>query len=125
MPTVSTKNLGIEHTEWVEKLRSLKDSLLNYKNQLTEIAGKQHSKELAQSIEHFQNQFIVQDEKISELKHDIKRHLKTNAAEMELTAQDISIEELNLYSQFKGKVLGEEKIFGELQAEFEAFVAKI
>ncbi|MEI7471706.1 MAG: hypothetical protein WCJ85_05570 [Chitinophagaceae bacterium] len=125
MPTVSTKNLGIEHTEWVEKLRSLKDSLLNYKNQLTEIAGKQPSKELAQSIEHFQNQFIVQDEKISELKHDIKRHLKTNAAEMELTAQDISIEELNLYSQFKGKVLGEEKIFGELQAEFEAFVAKI
>ncbi len=125
MSTVSTKNLGIEHTEWVEKLRSLKDSLLEYKNQLTDIAGKHPSKELAQSIEHFQNQFIVQDEKISELKHDIKRHLKTNAADMELTAQDISLEELNIYTQFKSKVIGEEKIFGELKAEFEAFMTKI
>ena len=125
MPTVSTKNLGIEHTEWVEKLRSLKDSLLNYKNQLTEIAGKQHSKELAQSIEHFQNQFILQREQLDIIRHDLKQHENLIEDVEKGKGKEPSPGLDNVHKVQREKLEQFEKIFHDLRKEFNVFLDKV
>ena len=116
---------GNEHAEWVSTLGFFKDELGIYKNRLTEVAGKNTSREIAQQVEHFQNQFIVQNEKIDQLKHDIKRNRKMMASEMQQSDNPMSPEQLNSLSEFKERVDAEDKIFSELKQEFNEFLSGV
>jgi gas vesicle protein len=125
MNSVSTKNVGNEQDEWKSTLGFYKDELNVYKNRLTEVAGKNTSNEISSLVEHFQNQFLVQGEKIDQLKHDIKRHAKTMGSEIQETADQISAEHLGMHVQLKERVDTENKIFSELKEEFHGFLSRV
>jgi hypothetical protein len=125
MQVTSSKQLSNEHAAWQSSLGFYKDELVIYRGRLTEIAGKNTSKEIMQQTEHFQNQFLVHIESIDTISHDIKMHVKQMAAEMQEQAGHISHQQLAVHEQLKERVETEDRLFTGLKHEFALFLAKV
>jgi len=69
----SITTMHAEHTEWLNKLLFYKDDLKIMQHRLEEVAAKNNFKECLIQVEHFQNQFKIQNEQIDILKHEIKQ----------------------------------------------------
>jgi hypothetical protein len=69
----SITKLHIEHIEWLNKFLFYKDDLKIMQHRLEEVAAKNNSKECLIQVEHFQNQFKIQNQQIDILKHEIKQ----------------------------------------------------
>ena len=69
----SITTMHAEHTEWLNKLLFYKDDLKIMQHRLEEVAAKNNSKECLIQVEHFENQFKIQNQQIDILKHEIKQ----------------------------------------------------
>jgi hypothetical protein len=125
MQTTSIKNVTNEHAEWKSTLGFYKDELVIFKNRLTEVAGKNTSKETMQMTEHFQNQFLIQTENIDTLQHDINEHLNAMAKEVQDDAGHISKEQLVTHVKLKTRFESEQKVFTGIKKEFAGFLSKV
>lgn len=124
MQTTSIKNLGNGHSEWKRSLGFFKDELGIYKSRLTEIAGRNTGKETMQMIEHFQNSFLVQQENIDVLHHDINKHLNEMAGRMQEHAGHITKEQVEEYETLKGRFESEALVYNGLKQEFTRFLTQ-
>ncbi len=61
-----------ENTEWTNKLNFYGEEISILSGRLAEITTKNSNKEMLSEVEHFQNQFIIQQNNIDEIKHGIK-----------------------------------------------------
>jgi len=80
------------------------------------------NKNIRPQVEHFQNQFIVQNEVIDVLKHDLnisERQLASFTKEMSLVGYEF--ERLDNHSMVRDRFLTARKIFTELKEEFHRF----
>jgi hypothetical protein len=66
--------LHFEHQLWIKELQFYKDELVVFNKRLTEVAGMYTNNEVLNRLEHFQNQFILQNEVADTLLHDLKEH---------------------------------------------------
>ena len=64
-------NYKHESLMWVRSLEFFKQENNYLKNRLSEVVDKTTNKYFLAEAEHFQNQFIIKDEFIDELKHDV------------------------------------------------------
>lgn len=112
------------HTEWMSKLKFYSDDIIIMKERLAEIASKNNQQEVMASVEHFQNQFIIQKNNIDEIMHVIK--LDESALEREVNKNPVAVDHRVMPSHAEEKVAMEsfEKIFNNLRAEFKTFAAK-
>ncbi|MBO6518229.1 MAG: hypothetical protein JJ975_16960, partial [Bacteroidia bacterium] len=60
-----------EHVAWSKNLGFYRDEIETFKHRLEEIIVRNTKTEVTAQVEHFQNQFIRQNEVIDELLHDI------------------------------------------------------
>jgi hypothetical protein len=125
MQTTSVKNVTNEHAGWKSALGFYKDELAIFKNRLTEVAGKNTSKETMQMTEHFQNQFLIQTENIDTLQHDINEHLNAMVKEAQNDAGHLSKEQLVAHAKLKSRFESEQKVFAGIKKEFNAFLSKV
>ena len=65
-------DLHEDNKTWLSNLNFYKDDLLLMQKRIEEIAKKNNSKEVLASIEHYQNQLIVQKEQLDILAHDVR-----------------------------------------------------
>ena len=76
--TTATKKyaseLHFEHQVWMQEMSFYKEQLMSFRHRLEEIAGKYNQQDVLQQLEHFQNQFILQNEQADILLHDLKGH---------------------------------------------------
>jgi hypothetical protein len=66
--------LHFEHERWGKQLAFYTDELKIYTNRLGEISNRYTDSEILAKLEQFQNKFIVQQDAIDTLAHDIKIH---------------------------------------------------
>ncbi|MGG9963453.1 hypothetical protein [Ferruginibacter sp. SUN106] len=125
MLTTSIKKVTGNHDEWTNSLGFYKDELMIYKKRLLEVVSKNTNKEIMQMVEHFQNQFLVQSENIDILRHDINKHMKRMAAEIQLHAGHVDREELPIHFLLKDRFETEQKVFTHLKEEFQQFLVKV
>lgn len=113
-----------EHTEWINKLNFYKDDLIVFNNRLSEIAAKNSSKEILAEVEHFQNQFIVQNNNIDQIKHII--NLDEDKIKKEINSNPIAVDHRKVedHSNERDLVDTFEKNFNSLRTEFNKFAAK-
>lgn len=71
METKKVYDLHEENKEWLNKLAFYKDELKVMQNRVSEIAAKNTAKDVLASVEHFQNQLIIQRNNIDELAHSL------------------------------------------------------
>src|SRR4051812_34616461 len=65
-----------EHGTWLKKLLFYKDEIRIMQKQLEEVNSRNTGLELKKSVEHFQNQFIIQDKNSDEIRRHINHEEK-------------------------------------------------
>jgi hypothetical protein len=117
-------NQHAENNEWLNKLKFYDDEISILKNRLSQIATKYKEKEVLAQVEHFQNQFIVQQNNIDEISHTI--NVDEDALKSEVIKNPVAVDHRNIpyHSSEKESIEAFEKNFNELRSEFKNFAAK-
>jgi peptidoglycan hydrolase CwlO-like protein len=71
MNTITSK-LDAEHKEWLNKIRSWESELGEMESENGNIVARTESKDDQKKVEHFQNQILIQKERLDQMKHNIK-----------------------------------------------------
>ena len=114
-------DLHKEHVDWSEHLNFFKDEIGSFKHKLEEIVTNTSETGILAQVEHFQNQFIRQEEVIDELMHEInveEDKVVRNAKGDVETDHTLGDENMELVDQMKTF----DKIYDELKDEFNQFV---
>ena len=116
-------SLHSDHTEWINKLDFYKDDLKVFNNRLAEIATKNNHTEVLAEVEKFQNQFIVQNDNIDQIKHII--NLDEDKIIKEINSNPIAVDHRTMnHSGERDLVDTFEKNFKSIREEFNKFSAK-
>jgi hypothetical protein len=113
-----------EHTEWLNALSFYKDELSILKSRLEEIARKNTSKEILARVEHFQNQFIIQEKNIDDIREEITKDEKKIAANVTNNPIATYHRKSEDHSFERDEVESFEKNFEDLRKEFKTFLFK-
>jgi len=114
-----------ENQTWVRSIDFFKQENAYLKNRLSQVVDRSFDKNFLAQAEHFQNQFIIKDEFMDELKHDVNeqsrilrdRYLKNGLHLDEVAAH----RQMNLRDQIEFL----EKDFTKLRNEFNTYLAKM
>lgn len=129
MSTLTEKRVHIgdlhnDHTLWLNTLDFCKQEITILEHRMEEIAKRNTVKDVMAELEHFQNQYIRQNEVIDELRHELKQH--ENALEKESKEHPVAIDH-RLFTDHTGHreaMVTFEKIYRELKEEFMQWLVK-
>jgi len=116
--------LHSEHNEWQNKIKFYRDELAEFNKQLTGLVGKSAPNDVLVSVEHFQNQFIRQNEVIDIMRHDFKQH-ENQIEALQKSDSSNGIDISALHKAEKDKLDHFEKLFQELRNEFHLFLNNV
>ncbi len=125
MVTLDSAQHVNECSSWREQLRSYKSEMTQLSEQLQQSASHQHDKELLTEVEHFQNQFYIQQINIHDLKQVIKQHERklqletSDNAEGNISDDSVSKHEA-LFSEYQNLL----NTLQELKGDFSKFLSK-
>ena len=71
MKKVNISHVSNQHNYWLRSLNFYKTEISILKGILTEIAGKNSGTDVLKEVEHFENQFKIQNINIDRLSHEI------------------------------------------------------
>ena len=117
------KDLHFEHLVWISELAFCKDELKILEEKLREVALKNTTMEAKAHVEHFQNQFIRQDEASDELLHDLRaaEHVFSEISKTNPAASHVLFDD---HVELRDKATTHKTIFEDLRHEFQLFLAK-
>lgn len=121
MTKVSIKHLNNEHSDWLRSLDFYKEQIATLKDRLTEIGGKNTSKEMAVHLERFENQFCIQHTNIDQLSHDIRQYLHEASTQAEAHNGYMNSDLMSRHEALRGQFIGEEQTIHALRHEFHRF----
>jgi FtsZ-binding cell division protein ZapB len=111
---------------WLRTLDFIKQENNFLKNRLSAVVDNQSDKSFLAQAEHFQNQFIIKDEFIDELKHDVNEQIREvkiygmKNAELNGNAKSFA----NMQDNLRDQMTYLEKELTSLRNEFYAFLTK-
>ena len=111
-----------ENKTWNRLLEFSKQENAVLKNRLAEVVDHRIDKEFLALAEHFQNKFIIKDEYIDELRHDI------NAQEQELIKKDNTLLDSKIIKKqerLRNEMEYFEKDFANLKNEFNKYLSSV
>lgn len=124
MKEINIKHISNLHSDALRGLDFYKQEISILKKRLEEIASDNTGREVAESIEHFQNQFLIQINNIDDLKHRINENIKTIENQVKNSVgfvdQKSADENAGLYDQY----LTEEKFINDIRQDFNRFASK-
>ena len=124
MSYVNILRAGTDHTIWAKGLEFYRDELELMKRRLLDISAKNTSEEASKGVEHFQNQFIIQQKNISDLRHAVKNYvtgLSNDAKEHDGHVDAIFITQ---GESLKERYEQLEQIMNSLRHEFNDYLSK-
>jgi hypothetical protein len=122
---ISLYELHAEHREWLNKLAFYADEIKYMTSRLAEVTVKNTAKEVLAQSEHFQNQFIIQNNHIDNLRHEIKMQEKTITGSINNNPVAVDHRKMNDHVDERNAVEQFEKIFNELRREFLVWLGKV
>ena len=114
-----------ENMMWARSLDFFKQENAFLKNRLSEVVDKTSDKYFLAQAEHFQNQFIIKDEFIDELKHDVMEQLmllKEKAKRQLFIAEDLDGKYTERQDNLRDQMIYLEKDFTTLRNEFQNYL---
>ncbi len=120
------EHFNYEHTMWLRQLDFLKQENAYLKTRLAEVLDyTTDDKEFLAYAEHFQNQFIIKDEFIDELKHDINHMSRLYETKSEGLKKDAEKKLESRQTKLRNEMEYFEKDFINLKNEFNKYVVSI
>jgi len=114
-----------EHLTWERLLAFFKQENAFFKTRLSEVLDRDMGKDLLALAEHFQNQFIVKDEYIDELKHDVHEIDMILQQDMRAGRNTLDKRMEARHNKLKEEVEFLEKNFSELKKEFNDYLISL
>jgi L-lactate utilization protein LutC len=114
-----------EHLTWERMLDFFKQENAFLKTRLSQVLDRKIDNEFLALAEQFQNQFIIKDDFIDELKHDInemERAVKESTVTMKIVP-DIKVE--NKHNKLRNEMEYLEKNFAQLKNEFNKYLVSV
>lgn len=114
-----------EHLTWERMLDFFKQENAFLKTRLSQVLDRKIDSEFLALAEQFQNQFIIKDDFIDELKHDInemERAVKESTVTMKIVP-DIKVE--NKHNKLRNEMEYLEKNFAQLKNEFNKYLVSV
>jgi hypothetical protein len=124
METSPLFELHTEHLEQINRLKFYKDEIEIMRNRLSEIVQKNSSPEILSLVDRYENQFLIQENAIADLKHKIKA--KQKSVELSITANPIAADHRKGEAErgMEEEVDTFEKNFNELRSEYIKFLSR-
>jgi hypothetical protein len=114
-----------ENMTWVRSLEFFKQENAHLKDRLTAVVDKTSDKYFLAQAEHFQNQFIIKDEFIDELKHDINEQSRLIRDYSKRVLVDGSADSFTaVQEKLREQMQYLEKDFGNLKNEFNNYLTE-
>lgn len=121
---IFNSDLHFEHKLWRRELLFWKDEIKSFKNRLKEFTQRWTDKEMLAQLEHFQNQFMLQEDVLNKYQNHINVH-ETVIANSSKKGKDIlDITLVKKHEDFRNKMEVQRKIYGDLKNDFFKFLAK-
>lgn len=79
-------NVRAEHSSWLRGIEFYNDEMRIMQHRLEEVSSKNTDIEVKAQVEHYQNQFMVQETNLNHMKHDINNHVKHMESDIESRA---------------------------------------
>lgn len=124
MSYINILKAGTDHTIWAKGLEFYRDELELMSKRLLDISGKNTSEEPSKGVEHFQNQFIIQQKNISDLKHGVRNYVKGLSNDAKEHGGDVHENFLSQGHDLRERYEQLEQIMNSLRHEFNAFLSK-
>jgi hypothetical protein len=124
MTYTNATHLGNAHQEWLRALDFYEKELDILKGRLAEVTVKNTSMDSRAGSEHFQNQFIVQQNNIDEMKHAINQHAHLVFKDAKDHVGRVEEARIDEHHKIEADVASFEKVIKELRKEFNLFVTK-
>ena len=115
-------DLHFEHKQWMSELEFQRGELKSFIKRLEEVVVRWTDKEILRQVEHFQNQFILHDEVIDTLVHDInleEEKLSTFAASHPVEIDHVHFED---HGGMRERNEDQSRIFTNLRKEYMRFL---
>ncbi|WP_129129527.1 hypothetical protein [Lacibacter luteus] len=114
----------MECSSWREQLRSCRNEMSQLRDQLQLMASGEKDKDVLTEVEHYHNQFYIQQINIHDLKQAIKSHdRRLQMEEMRMSGQ-LSPEALQEHEQLHEQYEVLQSTLSELRSDFMHFIAK-
>ena len=117
-------DLHAENAEWLKSLDFYNDEIRIMRDRIEEISSKNTDNDIRAQVEHFQNQLIIQKNHIDELRHSINDHESFIINRVKENPVAVEHRRLHDHPVLRSKMEDFEKIFNELRAELNKFLAK-
>lgn len=114
-----------ELSDWKTLFQFFKDELRIFHLRLAEVVERNSKKRVLGYVEHFQNQFIIQNEEFDILKQEIHRLESGVEDNFKREGTAFSEEAIKKRELLREKVHLSEKIFLETKHEFYRFLARV
>jgi len=121
---VNIKHIKNLNNDCLRGITFYKEELRVLQERLEEIAADNTAHEVQEKVEHFQNQFIIHEDQLNELKHDIHANDEAIEAELLHTETQVTDSTAAQHTRIRERYLTEEKIFNDLRHEFNHFAAQ-
>ncbi len=112
------------HRTWLNYLAFYKDEMQIFQKRLEEVSSKNTDFEVRASIEHFQNQLILQKEQHDILRHDIKQYENMIEAAYQKDPVLAQNSRPAVETELADRVETFSRLFQEMKDEFYRFVAR-
>ena len=114
-----------ENMTWVRSLDFFKQENNFLKNRLSEVVDVTSDKTFLAQAEHFQNQFIIKDEFVDELKHDVNEQEKMLMEKYKKNGTEIDEPAIKRQKYIREQMEYLEKDFTNLRNEFNNYLIVI
>jgi len=116
--------LHFQHQLWMNELDFYKQELKILQERLEEVAYKNTSKEAHVFIEQFQNRFLIQNNEMDMLRHNIRRNEEEAVKEAKKYWKRADYETSKEYIELQDRIVQFEKLYKELKQDFFKFISK-
>lgn len=121
---IFNSDLHFEHVHWNRELSFWEDELKSFNKRLEELVTRWTNKDVLAQLEHYQNEFILQDKRIDELQEAIEVH-EARMAGQDLQGKDaLDITLVKKHVEFRNKMETQRQIYADLKKEFFRFLTK-
>ena len=120
-----TKQFYYENLTWERLLDFFKQENAILKNRLSEVVDQLTDKDFIELAEHFQNIFIIKDEFIDELRHDINNHEILLNTLLVATDEKADKKILKKQEKLRNEMEALEKDFTKDKNQFNKYLASI
>tara|TARA_R110002167_G_scaffold33327_1_gene107055 strand:- start:1591 stop:1977 length:387 start_codon:yes stop_codon:yes gene_type:complete len=121
---IYNSNLHFEHQQWHSELLFYKDELKSFRHRLEELVMRWTKKEVLSQLEHFQNEFILHEGIIDDMREDIEAHEIQIAAQSKTGHESMDTVMVKNHLEFRNKMETERVIYADLKKEFYRFLTK-